>query len=101
MKLWEAARSFLGVPWLDGGRSSQGVDCYGLVILSLRKIGINADPNDRLGRNSSLLELHKAMHKLAPLVKPASASLQPRQRRHGIQLNRPKLSDEPQGRSGT
>lgn len=35
-----AARSRLGLRWLHQGRSPQGVDCVGLVVVSLADIGI-------------------------------------------------------------
>ena len=37
-----AARSLLGVPWVHQGRTERGVDCVGLVVLSLRAVGIEA-----------------------------------------------------------
>jgi hypothetical protein len=36
----EAARAYLGVPFLHQGRSRRGVDCVGLVILAARDCGI-------------------------------------------------------------
>jgi len=36
-----AARSYLGVPWVRQGRSRQGVDCIGLVVLAARDCGMN------------------------------------------------------------
>lgn len=35
-----AARSFVGVPFLHQGRTRQGIDCVGLVIASLMKVGV-------------------------------------------------------------
>lgn len=37
-----AARSLLDVPWAHQGRTDRGVDCVGLVVLSLRAVGIDA-----------------------------------------------------------
>ncbi len=36
------ARGFLGVPWVHQGRSEKGLDCVGLIVLSMRAIGIDA-----------------------------------------------------------
>lgn len=38
-----AARSWLGVPWLPFGRSSDGIDCIGLIIMVGRQLGEGAD----------------------------------------------------------
>lgn len=38
--LIDAAREFLGVPFLHQGRNRLGVDCIGLVIASLMKVGV-------------------------------------------------------------
>lgn len=42
MKLHEAARNYLGTPFLHRGRGSQGMDCGGLLLASLRDIGLIA-----------------------------------------------------------
>ncbi len=39
MKLDEAARAYLGTPWLHQGRSRQGIDCVGLLVLSVQDCG--------------------------------------------------------------
>jgi cell wall-associated NlpC family hydrolase len=39
----EAARAYLGVPWRHLGRSREGLDCIGLVLLAARDCGIVAD----------------------------------------------------------
>jgi cell wall-associated NlpC family hydrolase len=36
-----AARSWLGVPWRHQGRTRQGVDCAGLVVLVGRGLGLD------------------------------------------------------------
>ena len=38
--LVDAARSFVGVPFLHQGRTRQGLDCVGLIIASLTKVGV-------------------------------------------------------------
>lgn len=43
MRLDEAARAYLGVPWRHLGRSRAGIDCIGLVLLAARACGIAAD----------------------------------------------------------
>lgn len=35
-----AARSFVGTPWVDKGRSRQGVDCGGLLIVLGKELGL-------------------------------------------------------------
>ena len=67
MRLHEAARAYLGAPWLDNGRSVAGVDCIGLVWLALRDAGyVEIDPDSRAGRHmppatlSSLIARHAA-----------------------------------------
>jgi cell wall-associated NlpC family hydrolase len=39
----QAARRWLGVPWRHLGRSREGIDCIGLVLLAARDCGIAAD----------------------------------------------------------
>ena len=51
--LWEAARSYLGVPWQDGGRTRAGLDCLGLVLLASRDVGIEFDPKGQLDRRAT------------------------------------------------
>jgi cell wall-associated NlpC family hydrolase len=38
--LVDAARSFVGVPFLHQGRTRHGLDCIGLVIAALTKVGV-------------------------------------------------------------
>lgn len=45
-----AARGFLGVPWMHQGRSERGMDCVGLIVLSLRAIGVEAPLTADYGR---------------------------------------------------
>jgi hypothetical protein len=39
----QAARRWLGVPWRHLGRSREGIDCIGLVLLAARDCGLAAD----------------------------------------------------------
>ncbi|GAB3388085.1 C40 family peptidase [Lysobacter fragariae] len=41
MKLWEAARTFMGAKWRHQGRRPDAMDCLGLVVLSLRLMGVD------------------------------------------------------------
>lgn len=45
-----AARGFLGVPWVHQGRTERGMDCVGLIVLSMRAIGIDAPLTADYGR---------------------------------------------------
>lgn len=45
-----AARGFLGAPWVHQGRTERGMDCVGLVVLSMRAIGIDAPLKADYGR---------------------------------------------------
>lgn len=46
-KILEAARSWIGVPWLHQGRSRHGVDCVGLIVKVAHDLGISDyDSND-------------------------------------------------------
>ena len=39
MRLDQAARAYIGVPWQHHGRSRHGLDCVGLLFLASRDIG--------------------------------------------------------------
>lgn len=41
LQIMAAAREYLGVPFLKGGRSKQGIDCVGLLVLVGRDIGLD------------------------------------------------------------
>lgn len=41
MRLDEAARQYLGVPWRRMGRTRYGVDCIGLLLLAAKDCGYN------------------------------------------------------------
>jgi cell wall-associated NlpC family hydrolase len=45
-----AARGFLGVPWVHQGRSDKGMDCVGLIVLSIRAAGIDVPLTADYGR---------------------------------------------------
>ena len=56
------AELFLGVPYLWGGRSSQGIDCSGLVQTALRAAGIDAPrDSDMLATIGAALPVDDAM----------------------------------------
>ncbi|HET8728439.1 MAG TPA: NlpC/P60 family protein [Alphaproteobacteria bacterium] len=52
----ETAHRFLGVPYLWGGRSSLGIDCSGLVQVSLAMAGVNA-PRDSYMQQAAVGDL--------------------------------------------
>jgi cell wall-associated NlpC family hydrolase len=61
-----AARSLIGVPWLYRGRSRQGVDCGGMLILMGKELGIIAPDYDRVyDPQSSYLGLHETLAEFA------------------------------------
>lgn len=35
------AAEMVGIPYLDGGRDREGLDCYGLVLLFMKELGID------------------------------------------------------------
>lgn len=51
------ARSWLGAPWRHQGRSAQGIDCAGLVVLVARVLGLADHDVPGYGRHSSGLAL--------------------------------------------
>ena len=64
MELYEAARVYKGVPWLDQGRSRKGLDCVGLVRLSIRDAySYDIDPNGVLHRHMPVGEFIRATAK--------------------------------------
>lgn len=46
-----AARSFTGTPFRHRGRSERGVDCLGVVVLSMRAVGREMADKDSYGRD--------------------------------------------------
>lgn len=67
----EAARYYIGKPWLEGGRSDIGIDCAGHVTLSAHRAGFPLDPNHSFGRQSPPVLLRTQILKFAVDVKPA------------------------------
>ncbi len=52
MTIDEAARSLIGVPWAHQGRNpAVGIDCVGLLVLSVRACGIPVDDRTDYGRD--------------------------------------------------
>ena len=49
----DAARTYLGVPFRHDGRNRDGIDCVGLVVCSLRDLGIDVTDQLGLGRFDS------------------------------------------------
>lgn len=52
MTFVEAARTYIGVPWKHLGRSRRGLDCAGLLIVSVKDSeGVEVEAPTRYGRN--------------------------------------------------
>ena len=54
-----AARTYLGVPWKHYGRTRNGVDCVGLIVLSLEDAGAPVEDSrvyGKMHRNGDLME---------------------------------------------
>ncbi|ESY89016.1 hypothetical protein X739_00480 [Mesorhizobium sp. LNHC220B00] len=45
-----AARGYLGVPWMHQGRTDKGMDCVGLIVLSMRACGVDVPLTADYGR---------------------------------------------------
>ena len=68
-ELVEAARKYLGVPFVHRGRSRQGLDCAGLIKLSLEDIGFPVQDYLLYGRTPHNGELERTIEaRLGPAV---------------------------------
>jgi len=74
-----AAREFIGVPWAHQGRNpAVGIDCVGLVVLSLRACGIEVKDRTDYGRHpdgSIRAEITAALGAPAQGVQPGDVAL--------------------------
>lgn len=61
MTLDEAARRYIGVPWRHLGRSREGIDCIGLVLLAARDCGLAADDPAPYAREPSSQRLRQEL----------------------------------------
>lgn len=69
----KAAQSYIGTPWLDHGRTRQGLDCYGLVLNVLRDVGVDFDPNGEYSRKTPAVTMYKQMTRFADVYDLRSA----------------------------
>ena len=53
----DAARRYIGVPWVHQGRSSRGVDCIGLVVLAARDCGLDVAMEANYGRTQNYAQM--------------------------------------------
>jgi len=53
MEPWEYAMQYLGVPFLHMGRTPQGLDCVGLLVLAARDCGWEPTDQEYYGREPS------------------------------------------------
>lgn len=58
-----AARSWVGVPFLHQGRNRSGIDCVGLVIVTMQQVGLWEQDFERrdYGRMPTTNELHEKL----------------------------------------
>jgi cell wall-associated NlpC family hydrolase len=72
--LIDAARSFVGTPFLHQGRNRRGLDCIGLVIAALTQVGViyyeEPPTYTRLPRGGSLLDPLRSYCKEAATIEP-------------------------------
>jgi cell wall-associated NlpC family hydrolase len=73
MTLDEAARRYIGVPWRHLGRSREGIDCIGLVLLAARECGIAADDPAPYAREPSSHRLRQELAEVLDEVPLAEA----------------------------
>lgn len=59
----EAARKYLGVPFVHQGRTNKGLDCAGLVVLALRDIGLDVEDLKGYGRTPNSGQLKSLLDK--------------------------------------
>lgn len=68
----EAARGFLGVPWVHQGRTERGMDCVGLVVLAMRRCGVNAPLDATYGRMQDYLQARRYLDQFCVRVGQAT-----------------------------
>lgn len=56
-----AARSYIGVPWVHQGRTRRGLDCIGLVVVSARACGLDVPLLSRYGRTPDYPQLKREL----------------------------------------
>lgn len=75
MLVWEAARTRIGKPWMEGGRDTPGVDCFGLVKMSTLDAGIDLDPENQYSRRTPPLKMAKRLLEFAELILPVNVAV--------------------------
>lgn len=73
MTLDEAARGYVGVPWRHLGRSREGLDCIGLVLLAARDCGLDAVDPAPYAREPSSQRLRQELAQVLDEVPVADA----------------------------
>jgi len=61
--LIESARKYMGVPFLHQGRSDQGLDCLGLVVVAARDIGIEVVDNLHYSKSPDFDEMYEGLRR--------------------------------------
>ena len=75
MLYWEAVRTRIGKPWMDSGRDTPGVDCFGLIIQSGRDIGIDMDPRNEYSRRTPPSKMANQILQFTQLIRPQGRAM--------------------------
>lgn len=64
----EAARKYIGVPWIHQGRSKIGIDCVGLIVLSARDCGLDVPMLADYGRSPNFSRVKRELMRFGSRV---------------------------------
>ena len=63
MELYQAAMKYVGVPWKHRGRTANGMDCLGLLVLSIQDCGGTVEDRRDYGREAWTFGLLEELQK--------------------------------------